>query len=336
MTRALGSAIITPMTMRLPIAGRNTHAAIDPSLDLEAEILALKKSRNAVLLAHYYQDNELQDIADFIGDSLQLAQAAAKTEADVICFLGVHFMAETAKILNPKRVVVVPDMEAGCSLADGCPPDKFAAWKAAHPGAIAVSYINCSAEVKALSDYIVTSSNAEKIVASLPKDKTILFGPDRNLGAWLQKRTGRDMKLWQGTCIVHDTFSERKILGLKERYPQAQILAHPECEEIVLRHADFIGSTTNILKFALASDRKEFIVATEPGILHAMQKGAPEKVFIPAPPEANCACNECPHMRKNTMEKTYLALRDLTPQLEMGADLLEQARIPIERMLALS
>jgi quinolinate synthase len=324
------------MTMRLPIAGRNTHAKIDPSLDLESEILALKKSRNAVLLAHYYQDNELQDIADFIGDSLQLAQAAAKTEADVICFLGVHFMAETAKILNPKRVVVVPDMEAGCSLADGCPPDKFAAWKAAHPGAIAVSYINCSAEVKALSDYIVTSSNAEKIVASLPKDKTILFGPDRNLGAWLQKRTGRDMKLWQGSCIVHDTFSERKILGLKERHPEAQILAHPECEEIVLRHADFIGSTTNILKFALASEKKTFIVATEPGILHAMQKGAPEKEFIPAPPEANCACNECPHMRKNTMEKTYLALRDLSPQLEMRADLLEQARVPIERMLALS
>jgi quinolinate synthase len=324
------------MSARLPIAGRSTELKIDPSLDLEAEIVKLKRERNAVILAHYYQDNELQDVADFIGDSLQLAQEAAKTKADVICFLGVHFMAETAKILNPGRVVVVPDMEAGCSLADGCPPEKYAAWKAQHPDSIAVSYINCSAEVKALSDYIVTSSNAEKIVASLPKDKTVLFGPDRNLGAWLQKRTGRSMKLWQGTCIVHDTFSERKILGLKERHPQSQILAHPECDEVVLRHADFIGSTTNILKFALASDRKEFIVATEPGILHQMQKGAPNKVFIPAPPEANCACNECPHMRKNTMEKTYLALRDLSPQLEMRADLLEKARLPIERMLALS
>jgi quinolinate synthase len=323
-------------TSHLPIAGRKSHAAIDPSLDLTAEILKLKKERKAVLLAHYYQDDEIQDIADFIGDSLQLAQAAAKTEADVICFLGVHFMAETAKILNPGRVVVVPDMDAGCSLADGCPPDKFAAWKSMHPGAVAVSYINCSAEVKALSDYIVTSSNAEKIVSAIPKDKTILFGPDRNLGAWLQKRTGRAMHLWQGTCIVHDTFSERKILGLKERYPNAQILAHPECEEIILRHADFVGSTTHILKFAMASDRKEFIVATEPGILHQMQKGAPDKVFIPAPPEANCACNECPHMRKNTLEKTYLALRDLSPRLEMRADLLAKARLPIDRMLAMS
>jgi quinolinate synthase len=321
---------------RLPIAGRASPSAIDPALDLEAEINKLKKSRNAVILAHYYQDSDIQDIADFIGDSLQLAQAAAKTEADVICFAGVHFMAETAKILNPQRTVVVPDLEAGCSLADGCPPDKFAAWKAAHPGALAVSYINCSAEVKALSDYIVTSSNAEKIVASLPADKTILFGPDRNLGAWLIKRTGRDMQLWQGSCLVHDTFSERKIIGLRERNPGSEILAHPECEQVVLRHANFIGSTTNILKYALASAKTTFIVATEPGILHAMQKGAPNKTFIPAPPEANCACNECPHMRKNTLEKTYLALRDLSPTLEMDAALLEKARIPIERMLSMS
>jgi quinolinate synthase len=320
----------------LPIAGRSTEKPIDPGLDLVEEIKRLKHERNAVLLAHYYQDDEVQDVADFIGDSLQLAQAAAKTQADVICFLGVHFMAETAKILNPQRIVVVPDMSAGCSLADGCPPDKFAAWKAKYPGALAVSYINCSAEVKALSDYIVTSSNAEKIVASIPKDKTVLFGPDRNLGAWLQKRTGRAMHLWQGTCIVHDTFSERKLLGLKERYPKAQVLAHPECEEIILKHADFVGSTTHILNFALASDRKEFIVATEPGILHSMQKGAPDKVFIPAPPEANCACNECPHMRKNTLEKTFLALRDLSPRLEMRRDLLAKARIPIDRMLAMS
>jgi quinolinate synthase len=330
------AAMVQASLPRLPIAGRAHTAQIDPSLDLEVEIKALKRSRNAVILAHFYQDSDIQDLADFVGDSLQLAQAAATTKADVICFAGVHFMAETAKILNPNRIVVVPDLEAGCSLADGCPPDKFAAWKAANPGALAVSYINCSAEVKALSDYIVTSSNAEKIVASLPADATILFGPDRNLGAWLVKRTGRAMKLWQGSCLVHDTFSERKILGLRVRHPGAKILAHPECEEIVLQHADYIGSTTNLLKFALASDANTFIVATEPGILHAMQRGAPSKVFIPAPPEANCACNECPHMRKNTLEKTYLALRDLAPRLEMSERLLTQARIPIERMLAMS
>jgi quinolinate synthase len=322
----------------LPIAGRATPEGrrIDPSLDLETEIGRLKKEKNAVILAHYYQDSDIQDVADFIGDSLQLAQEAAKTQADVICFAGVHFMAETAKILNPGRIVVVPDMEAGCSLADGCPPEKFRAWKARHPGAITVSYINCSAEVKALSDYIVTSSNAEKIVRSLPADKTILFGPDKNLGAWLEKRIGRKMELWQGSCIVHDTFSERKIVGLKERHPEALVVAHPECEEPVLKLADYIGSTTNILKYALASSKKEFIVATEPGILHQMQKGAPDKVFIPAPPEANCACNECPHMRKNTLEKTYLSLRDLTPRLEMSEDLVERALLPIERMLSLS
>jgi quinolinate synthase len=326
--------VTTPRT--LPIAGRTTLTPIDPSLDLVAEIARLKKERNAVILAHYYQDSDVQDVADFIGDSLQLAQAAAKTEADVICFAGVHFMAETACILNPTRVVVVPDIDAGCSLSDGCPPDKFAAWKAQHPGALAVSYINCSAEVKALSDYIVTSSNAEKIVGSLPKDREILFGPDKNLGAWIQKRTGRQMKLWQGSCIVHDTFSERKLVALKTRHPDAEILAHPECEDHVLRHADFIGSTTNILNFALKSAKSTFIVVTEPGILHQMQKSAPQKTFIPAPPEANCACNECPHMRKNTLEKTYLALRDLTPRLVMDPALLAKARTPIDRMLAMS
>jgi quinolinate synthase len=329
-------ACLHMMVRELPIAGRQHHQRIDPSLDLEAEIVRLKKSQNAVILAHYYQDSDIQDVADFLGDSLQLAQAAAKSEARVICFAGVHFMAETAKILNPERIVVVPDLDAGCSLADGCPPDKFRAWQARHPGAITVSYINCSAEVKALSGYIVTSSNAEKIVRGLPADKTILFGPDKNLGAWLEKRIGRKMQLWQGSCIVHDTFSERKLVALKERHPKAEVVAHPECEELVLRHAHFIGSTTNILKYALASSATEFIVATEPGILHQMQKGAPEKVFIPAPPEANCACNECPHMRKNSLEKVYLALRDLAPRLEMRADLMQQARLPIERMLALS
>jgi quinolinate synthase len=327
------------MSTRLPIAGRAvqaTHAPIDPSLDLEAEIVRLKREKNAVVLAHYYQDSDIQDIADHLGDSLQLAQAAAKTSADVICFAGVHFMAETAKILNPDKIVVLPDLEAGCSLAEGCPADKFAAWKAKYPGSLAVSYINCSAEVKALSDYIVTSSNAEKIVRSLPADKTVLFGPDRNLGAWLNGRVGREMKLWQGSCIVHETFSERKLLGLKERHPKALVLAHPECEEAVLKHADYIGSTTGILNYAKASAATELIVATEPGILHQMQKACPEKTFIPAPPEANCACNECPHMKKNTLEKVYLSLRDLSPRLEMRPDLLEKAKIPIDRMLALS
>jgi quinolinate synthase len=289
-----------------------------------------------VLLAHYYQDGEIQDVADFIGDSLQLAQAAAKTNADVICFAGVHFMAETAKVLNPNKTVVVPDMSAGCSLADGCPADKFAAWKAAHPGAVAVSYINCSAEVKALSDYIVTSSNAEKIVAQIPKDTTVLFGPDKNLGAYLAKKLGRPMRLWQGTCIVHDTFSERKLLGLKERHPAAKVLAHPECEEPILRHADYVGSTTGILRYAVDNPDLEFIVATEPGILHQMEKAAPNKKFYPAPPEANCACNECPHMRKNSLEKVYLALRDLEPALQMEPALMKAARVPIDRMLALS
>jgi quinolinate synthase len=317
----------------LPIAGRAAESHIDPSLDLVAEIQKLKKERNAVVLAHYYQDSDVQDVADFLGDSLQLAQAAATTKASVICFCGVHFMAETAKILNPDRVVVVPDLEAGCSLADGCPPGKFRAWKAQHPGAIVVSYINCSAEIKAESDWIVTSSNVEKIVADLPADRPILFAPDKNLGRWVQERTGRHLELWQGSCIVHDTFSERKLVGLKERHPHAKVLAHPECEPHLLRHADYIGSTTNLLRHALASSDTTFIVATETGILHQMQKQAPQKTFIPAPPEANCACNECPHMKKNTLEKTYLALRDLAPELVMDPVLMERARLPIERML---
>jgi quinolinate synthase len=326
--------------MKLPMVGEKRARAVEPSVDLEAEIAALKKSKNAVILAHYYQDSEIQDVADFIGDSLQLAQAAAKTTADVICFAGVHFMAETAKILNPGRVVVVPDMDAGCSLADGCPPDKFAAWKAQHPGAFVVSYINCSAEVKALSDCIVTSSNAEKIVRSIPAGQEVLFGPDKNLGAYLAKQIGRPMKLWPGSCIVHETFSERKLVGLIERHAAAEVLAHPECEEHILRHASYIGSTTGILKHALASAKKSFIVVTEAGILHQMQKAAKaagsDKEFIPAPPDANCACNECPHMRKNTLEKVYLALRDLEPRLEMDRVLLESARKPIDRMLSLS
>jgi quinolinate synthase len=311
-------------------------SVVDPSLDLEAEIRRLKKEKNAVLLAHYYQDGDVQDVADFLGDSLQLSQEAARTRADVICFAGVHFMAETAKILNPDKIVVLPDLEAGCSLASGCPADRFIAWKARHPGAVAVSYINCTAEVKAASDYIVTSSNAETIVRQIPADREILFAPDKNLGRWLERRIGRKMTLWQGSCIVHETFSERKLLGLKERHPEALVLAHPECEEPVLAHADYIGSTTGILKYAVSSPKREFIVATEAGILHAMQKAAPDKVFIPAPPDAACACNECPFMKMNTLEKVYLALRDLSPRLEMSADLLARARVPIDRMLALS
>jgi quinolinate synthase len=305
-------------------------------VEIEAEIRRLKKERNAVLLAHYYQESEIQDVADFIGDSLQLAQEAARTKADVICFAGVHFMAETAKILNPERIVVLPDLAAGCSLASGCPGDRFAAWIARHPGSVVVSYINCTAEVKALSDYIVTSSNAEKIVRSIPADKKVLFAPDRNLGAYLQKKIGREMLLWPGSCIVHETFSLRKLVGIKERHPEALIIAHPECEEALLAMADFIGSTTALLRYAVSSPARELIVVTEAGILHAMRKAAPEKTFIPAPPDANCACNECPFMRMNTLEKVYLSLRDLSPRIEMSQDLLQRARLPIDRMLALS
>jgi quinolinate synthase len=305
--------------------------------DIEERIAFLKKERNAVILAHYYQDSEIQDVADFIGDSLQLSQEAAKTNADVICFAGVHFMAETAKILSPQKTVVLPDLEAGCSLADGCPADKFAAWKSMHPNSVVVSYINCSAEIKALSDYICTSSNAEKIVREAAKSgKEILFAPDRNLGNYIMKKTGIPMIMWQGACIVHETFSERKLIGIKTRNPNALVLAHPECEEPILKMADFIGSTTGILKYAVSSPNKEFIVATEAGILHQMQKAAPDKIFIPAPPEASCACNECPFMKKNTLEKVYLSLRDLTPQINMSEELMNQARISIDRMMALS
>jgi quinolinate synthase len=309
---------------------------IDPRLDLVGEILRLKRERNAVLLAHYYQEGEIQDIADFLGDSLQLAQAAKKTTADVILFAGVHFMAETAKILNPERIVVVPDMAAGCSLADGCPADRFRAWRAKHPGAVAITYINCSAEVKAESDYICTSSNAEKIVRAVPADKEILFAPDRNLGRFLMQKTGRPMHLWQGSCVVHETFSERKLVALRERHPDAKIIAHPECEEPILRMADFVGSTTALLQFTIRDDGAKYIVATESGIVHQMRKASPQKEFIEAPPEGNCACNECPFMRLNTLEKVYLALRDLSPRIEMSEALRERARLPIDRMLALS
>jgi quinolinate synthase len=304
--------------------------------DLDAEIERLKRERNAVLLAHYYQESEIQELADFIGDSLQLAQAAQRTQADVILFAGVHFMAETAKILNPERIVLVPDMKAGCSLADGCPADRFRAWKARYPEAVTVSYINCSAEVKAESDYIVTSSNAVKIVKSIPSDREILFAPDKNLGRWVMKQTGRQLRLWQGSCIVHETFSLQKLLSIKHQHPDAKIIAHPECEEPLLERADFIGSTAALLKYVENDNAQAFIVVTEPGIIHQMQKRAPQKQLIPAPPDGNCACNECPFMRLNTPEKVYLALRDLEPRLEMDEELRKRALVPIERMLALS
>ena len=304
--------------------------------DLDRAVADLKKERNAVILAHYYQDSDIQDVADFLGDSLQLAQAAKKTQADVILFAGVHFMAETAKILNPDKIVIVPDMKAGCSLADGCPGDRFRAWREKHPGAVAVSYINCTAEVKAASDYICTSSNAEKIIRAIPEDKEILFAPDKNLGRYLMNKTGRKMHLWQGSCVVHETFSERKLAGLRERHPDAKIIAHPECEEPVLRMADYVGSTTALLKFTISDPGKKYVVMTEDGILHQMRKASPDKEFISGPPEQNCACNECPFMKMNTMEKLYVALRDLEPRIEMDPALREQARIPIDRMLALS
>ncbi len=306
------------------------------NLDLDDEIRRLKRERNAVLLAHYYQESEIQDLADFIGDSLQLAQEAKRTQAEVILFAGVHFMAETAKILNPDRIVVVPDMEAGCTLADGCPADQFRAWRARHPDAAAVSYINCSAAVKAESDVICTSSNAVKIVEAMPRDQPVLFAPDKNLGRYVQKQTGRDLILWPGSCIVHETFSLQKIAALKVQHPSAEIIAHPECEQPVLDLADFVGSTAALIRHVENSSSPAFIVVTESGILHEMGKRAPDKTLIAGPPQNECSCNECPYMRLNTPEKVYLALRDLQPRLEMDAELRERARRPIERMLELS
>jgi quinolinate synthase len=313
-----------------------THVApIEPGLDLFSAIADLKRSRNAILLAHYYQDPDIQDIADCLGDSLALAQKAAATDSDVIVFAGVHFMAETAKIVNPSKIVLLPDLAAGCSLADSCPAEGLAALKAQYPGYAVISYINCSAAVKAESDLICTSSNAEKMVDSIPKDQGIIFAPDRNLGRWLIERTGRDMVLWQGSCIVHETFSERKLVALKIRHPSAVVLAHPECEQAVLAHADVIGSTQALLNHVAKNPMGEYIVATEAGILHQMAKVAPAAILIPAPPEGACACNECPYMRLNTLEKVYLCLRDMGPQIELSDDLLAAARVPMDKMLAL-
>ncbi len=309
---------------------------VDPTLDLFAEIRRLKQEKNAVLLAHYYQEPDIQDLADYIGDSLGLARQAAQTGADLIVFAGVHFMAETAKILSPQKKVILPDLNAGCSLADTCPPDVFAAFCAAHPGHTVVTYVNCSAAVKALSDIIVTSSNAEHILRQLPPDQPVIFAPDRNLGRYLVQVTGRDMVLWDGVCIVHETFSEQKLVRLKVRHPEALVLAHPECEAVVLRHANYIGSTSNLRKYARESPHTAFIVATEEGILHAMQRDSPHKTFIPAPPESGCSCNQCPHMRLNTLEKLYLCLRYEQPELVMDETTRLRALRPIERMLAMS
>jgi quinolinate synthase len=304
--------------------------------DLAEDIKRLKREKNAVLLAHYYVDGEVQDAADFVGDSLQLSQAAASTKADVIVFAGVHFMAETAKILNPTRRVVLPDLDAGCSLSDGCPADRFAAFTARHPDHYVISYINCSSGVKALSDCICTSSNAEKIVRSVPEGRPIIFAPDRNLGAFIAKQTGREMLLWRGSCIVHETFSEKKLIALKLRHPDAKVVAHPECEPQLLAMADFIGSTSALLKYTKDSPAQQFIVVTESGILHQMRRSSPQKEFIPAPPDANCACNDCPFMKKNTLEAVHRALVTLEPEITLPEDLRVKALRPIERMLELS
>jgi quinolinate synthase len=296
----------------------------------------LRKELDAVILAHYYQDAEIQDLADFVGDSLQLSQQAAKTKAKVIVFCGVHFMAETAKILNPDKQVLLPDLDAGCSLADRCPPDQFKAWLSKYPGHKVISYINCSAGVKALSDVICTSSNAEKIVRSFPKDQPLVFAPDRHLGAWVEKQTGRDLVKWPGFCIVHEQFTERQLLKLKTRHPDAEIIAHPECDESVLGIADYVGSTKGLLEHVQKSPKKSFIVATEVGILHLMQKARPDAELIPAPPASGCNCSICPYMRLNTLEKLYLCMRDRTPELTLPEDVRVRALKPVQRMLELS
>ncbi len=308
----------------------------DVQIDLFAAIENLKKQKNAIVLAHYYQEPDIQDVADFIGDSLGLAQKAAETNADIIVFAGVHFMAETAKILNPSKKVLLPDLKAGCSLADSAPTQLFKKFKEQHPNHVVISYINCSAEIKALSDIICTSSNAEKIIESLPINQPIIFAPDRNLGAYLNKKTGRNMVLWNGACMVHEIFSLEKIIKLKIRHPKAKLIAHPECEEAILNKADFIGSTSQLLKYVQTDNSPEYIVATETGILYKMQQTAPYKTLIPAPPNNSCACNDCPHMKLNTLEKLYLCMEYELPELTMNETLRIAAKKPIDRMLEIS
>jgi quinolinate synthase len=309
---------------------------VDPTLDLVAEINRMKKEKNAVILGHYYQDSEIQDIADFIGDSLQLSQEAAKTNADMIVFAGVHFMAETAKMLSPNKKVLLPDLKAGCSLADSAPAPLFRKFKEAHPNHVVVSYVNCTAELKTLTDICCTSSNAVQIIESIPKDQPIIFAPDKNLGAYLVKKTGRDMVLWNGACMVHEIFSVEKITKLMHRHPNALMIAHPECEAHLLDKAHYIGSTSGMLKFTQQNPATEFIVATEAGILHQMQIASPNKTFIPAPPTNNCACNECPHMRLNTLEKLYLCLKYELPEIILSERVIRDGRKCIDRMLEIS
>lgn len=310
---------------------------IDVTLDLVTEIKRLKKEKNAVIFAHYYQESEIQDLADVIGDSLQLAQKAKETDAEILVFCGVHFMAETAKMLNPKLKVLLPDENAGCSLADTCPPQKFEKFRSLYPDHTVVTYVNSSAAIKAQTDICCTSSNAVKVIESIPSDQPIIFAPDKNLGAYLVKETGRDMVLWQGSCQVHEIFSEKKLVLLKHRNPNAKVIAHPECEEQILRHADVVGSTARLLNFTKTDSGSEYIVVTEEGIIHQMQLASPEKTFIPAPPEDdNCACNMCPHMRLNTLEKLYLCLKNESPEIKLDDEIADKAVKCIDRMLELS
>ena len=311
---------------------------VDPTLDLFEEIERLKKEKNAIILAHYYQEAEIQDIADYIGDSLGLSQQAAETNADIIVFAGVHFMAETAKMLSPDKKVLLPDLKAGCSLADSCPPDLFRKFKDKYPGHTVVSYINCTAELKTLTDICCTSTNAVHIIESIPREQPIIFAPDVNLGRYLVKKTGRDMVLWNGSCMVHEIFSNEKITKLMVRYPKAKFIAHPECEAHILEKADFVGSTSGLLRYTKESTAEQFIVATEAGIIHQMQKASPEKTFIPAPPDSenNCACNECPHMKRNTLEKLYLSMKYELPEIVLPKRVIEEGVNSINRMLEIS
>lgn len=320
-----------PLLEELPTVGHGPSQA-----ELPAAIAELRERRGAVILAHYYQEPEIQDIADFIGDSLELSRRAAETDARVIVFCGVHFMAETAKILNPSRLVLLPDLEAGCSLAESCPPEAFAAFRARYPDHLVVSYINTSAAIKAQSDLICTSSNAVDLVSQLPEDQPILFAPDRNLGRWVQKKSGRPMVLWPGSCIVHETFSEATVLALKQSHPEAEVIAHPECEENLLDLADFIGSTSRLLSHSCSADAPAFIVLTEPGILHQMRRSVPGKTFLEVPGLDGCSCNACPHMRRNSLAKLWLCLKNQNPRIEIPEHLRQRALLPIQRMLAMS
>lgn len=309
---------------------------VNPMLDLVAAIEQLKKEKNAIILAHYYQESEIQDIADYIGDSLGLAQKAATTDADIIVFAGVHFMAETAKMLNPSKKVLLPDLKAGCSLADSCPAPIFKKFKEKYPDHVVVSYINCTAALKTMTDICCTSTNAQQIIDSIPEDQPIIFAPDKNLGAYLQKTTGRDMVLWNGSCMVHEIFSKEKIVKLQIQHPKAKLIAHPECEAHLLEIADHVGSTSSLLRYTEESEFDEFIVATEPGIIHQMEKNSPNKTFYPAPPTNTCACNECPHMKLNTMEKLYLCMKHELPEVTLEQAIIDQGRGCIDKMLEIS